>query len=86
VRVVVRLSYLHRSTTETRVGAIAVVVVPLVVVVGPVSRRVVRVVADMSESTARRFVTPARPMRNFPSFEEFIFRRQFWFYLGFYKR
>jgi len=83
VRVVVRPSYLHRSTTETRVGAIAVV--PLVVV-GPVSRRVVRVVADMSESTARRFVTPARPMRNFPSFEEFIFRRQFWFYLGFYKR
>lgn len=35
------VSYLHRRTTDTRVG---VIVVPLVVVVGPVSRRVGRVV------------------------------------------
>jgi hypothetical protein len=39
------VSYLHRRTTDTRVG---VIVVPLVVVVvGPVSRRVGRVVVDM---------------------------------------
>ena len=67
------VSYLHRRTTDTRVG---VIVVPLVVV-GPVSRRVGRVV-DIGDvgwvKVSRRFVTRAQlPLFLPPLFFFFVF-------------